>query len=298
MNGPITPTGVLVPRIEVGDPEWLRVMSASKIAAVLGLSPWESRFSLYHRMRGAVGDDGNDNTRRGHYLEPAIAAWFADQHPDWRIEATGTWLHHQRPWQAATPDRLATLPDGEVELVELKSSAMVEDWGDPGTDQIPVYYRAQVIWQMDVLGLHRCHVAVILPFLEFRSFVVDYDETEAQVMRDAAITFLGDIEAGVRPGIDDSSATYQVVRELHPDIDGEDKEIPTELAVEYRTTCDRYDHVKAMKQQLTSRITDAMGTAKYATSQGQRIAMRVPGRGDNPPFLRPCKPATTKGAAA
>jgi len=37
----VTPSGVLVPRIEPGNPEWLRVMSASKIAAVLGLSPWE-----------------------------------------------------------------------------------------------------------------------------------------------------------------------------------------------------------------------------------------------------------------
>jgi putative phage-type endonuclease len=297
MTDPITPTGVLVPRIEVGDPEWLRVMSASKIAAVLGLSPWESRFSLYHRMRGAVGDDGNDNTRRGHYLEPAIAAWFADQHPDWRIETTGTWLHHQRPWQAATPDRLATLPDGEVELVELKSSAMVEDWGDPGTDQIPVYYRAQVIWQMDVLGLHRCHVAVILPFLEFRSFVVDYDETEAQVMRDAAITFLGDIEAGVRPGIDDSSATYQVVRELHPDIDGDEIEIGRELADGYTLSCERLDFWKSEKQRFTSTITDAMGTARYATTGGNRVAMRVPGRGGKSPFLRPCKATTNRSAA-
>src|SRR6266704_493758 len=162
----ITPTGVLVPRIEPGSREWLRVMSASKIPAVLGLSPWESRFSLYHRMTGMVGDDTNDQTRRGHYLEPAIAAWFADQHPDWRIQETGTWLHPQRPWQAASPDRTATLPDGSVELVECKSSAMFEDWGEPGTDEIPVYHRGQVIWQMDTVGLRRCHVAVILPFLE------------------------------------------------------------------------------------------------------------------------------------
>ncbi len=294
----VTPTGVLVPRIEVGDPEWLRVMSASKIAAVLGLSPWESRFSLYHRMTGAVSDDGNDATRRGHYLEPAIAAWFADQHPEHHVEKTGTWLHHERPHQAATPDRLVTAPDGNVELLECKSSAIVEGWGAADTDEIPVYYRAQVIWQLDTLGLQRCHVAVILPFLEFRSYVIEHDAGEAQVMRDAAALFLADVAAGNRPAIDDSSATYQVVRELHPDIDGDDREIPADLARSWQQACAQFDHIKGQKQLLTSRVTDAMGTARYATSQGDRVAMRVPGRGTNPPFLRPCKAATSKGEAA
>jgi len=293
----IVPSGVLVPRIEPGNPEWLTIMSASKIAAVLGLSPWESRFSLYHRMTGMVGDDGNEQTRRGHYLEPAIAAWFADQHPDWRLEETGTWLHPERRWQAATPDRIVHLPDGTVELVECKSSGMFEGWGDPGTDTIPVYYRGQVIWQLDTLGLQRCHVAVILPFLEFRSYVVEYDPGEAQFMRDTAADFLADIRNGNRPPIDGSDATYQVVRQLHPDIDGDDREIPANLALDYRIACAEYDAAELTKRGLTSEIIDLMGTARYATWQSERVAMRVPGRKGKPPFLRPCK-ATTKGETA
>lgn len=297
MSTPITPTGILVPRIEVGDPEWLRVMSASKIAAVVGLSPWESPFSLYHRMTGQVSDNGNDATRRGHYLEPAIAAWFADQHPDRIVETTGTWIHHQRPTQAATPDRLVTDQDGNVELLECKSSAIAEDWGAAGTDEIPVYYRGQVIWQLDTLGLKRCHVAVLLPFLEFRSFVVDYDADEAKFMRDRAEQFLADVAARNRPAIDDSAVTYQVVRELHPDIDGDDAEVTPDLAFGYRDACTRFDEVKAEKQGLTSQLLDAMGTARYARCEGQRVAMRVPGRGTNPPFLRPCKADTNRSAA-
>lgn len=294
MTAPIIPTGVLVPRIEVGNPEWLRVMSASKIAAVLCLSPWESRFSLYHRMQGLVGDDSNDATRRGTYLEAGVAAWFADQLPDHHVAATGTWLHPQRPWQAATPDRLVTTPGGDVELLECKTSSIVENWGDPGTDEIPVYYRAQTIWQLDTLGLKRCHVAVLLPYLEFRRYTVEFDEAEAQVMREAAQEFLDDLEHGNRPPIDDTAATYQVIRELCPDIDGESVEIPGELANSYTTSCNRRDFWTREKQRHTSTITDVMGSARYATHQGQRIAMRVPGKGLNPPFLRPCKPTTNK----
>jgi putative phage-type endonuclease len=297
VNGPITPSGVLVPRIEVGDPEWLRVMSASKIAAVLGLSPWESKFSLYHRMTGAVTDEGNDATRRGHYLEPAIAAWFTDQHPDWRIEPTGTWLHKDRSWQAATPDRTATLPDGDVELVELKSSADDEGWGDPDTDQIPVYYRAQVIWQMDVLGLRRCHIAVLLPHLKFQAYVVDYDPAEAEFMRTAAEEFLADLQAGNRPPIDDSTATYKVVRELHPDIDGEEREVPAELATEFLDAIDAEHDAKAAGRLARARMADAMGSARYAVANQTRIARRQTTDGCTP-YVVACQTTKQRRAAA
>jgi len=294
----ITPTGIEGPIITPGSDEWLRVMSASKIAAVMGLSSFESRFSLYHRMTGLVGDEDSDEKRRGHYLEPAIAAWFADKRPDLTISPTGTWVHQERAWQVATPDRLAVDQDGNVECVELKSWATVDGWGEPGTDEIPVGIRCQVIWQLDTLGLQRCHIAVILPFLEFQAYVVDYDAGEAQFMRDAATDFLADIRNGVRPPIDGSDATYQVVRQLHPDIDGDDREIPGYLASAYRRACDAYTAARTDKQGLTSEIIDLMGTARYATWQSERVAMRVPGREGKPPFLRPCKTdARQRGAA-
>lgn len=298
MTPAVTPSGVLVPRIEPGNPEWLKIMSASKIAAVLGLSPWESRFSLYHRMTGMVGDDSNDSTRRGHYLEAGILAWFADQHPDWQIAKTGTWLHEERSWQAATPDSLAILPDGTTELVEAKTHAEMDKWGEPGTDNVPVYYRAQAMWQLDTLGLKRCHLAVLMPFLTFQPYIIDYNPAEAALLREAATEFLDDIANGNRPAIDDSDVTYQVIRQLHPEVDGTDKEIPGYLASAYRRACENYTQAKRDKQGLTSEITDTMGSARYATWQGERIAMRVPGREGCPPFLRPCKAAKNRGETA
>lgn len=295
---PLKPSGIEGPIVIPGSPEWLQVMSASKIAAVLGLSPWESRFSLWHRMAGMVGDDSNDSTRRGHYLESGILSWFADQHPDWQIAKTGTWLHPERAWQAATPDSIVVLPDGTHELVEAKTHAEMDKWGDPGTDDVPVYYRVQAMWQLDTLGLQRCHLAVLMPFLTFQPYVIEYNPTEAMLMRDAAVDFLADLANGNRPPIDGSDATYQVIRQLHPDINGDDKEIPGYLASAYRRACTAYAEAKRDKQGLTSEILDTLGQARYATWQGERVAMRVPGRGQNPPFLRPCKDSKTGAEAA
>ena len=49
-------TAVLLPDLQPGSPDWQTRMTASKVAAVLGLSPWESRFSLWHRMSGLISN--------------------------------------------------------------------------------------------------------------------------------------------------------------------------------------------------------------------------------------------------
>lgn len=278
-----TPTGVLVPRLEPGTDEWMRHMSASKIAAVVGLSPWESKFSLYHRMAGLVPrEETSDVMARGHYLEPAIAAWFADQHPDMQVTTTGTFLHRDRTWQAATPDRLGIHPDGAVDVVECKSAGDAAGWGEPGTDEIPIYYRCQVMWQLDTLGLDRCHVAVILPHLTFAEYVIDYDADEARILRDAAEQFLADLHAGQRPDIDDSTATHQVVRELHPDIDGSRADVPDDLAITYLAAVAAEKAAKDEKRAATSQMLDHMGDARDAYWNGTKIAYRMAKNGDTP----------------
>jgi putative phage-type endonuclease len=278
-------TGIPIPLLEPGSPEWLRCMSASKVAAVLGLSKYDSPFSLYHRMRGTVAaDPDNELTRRGHYLEPAIRAWFADQHPDWAVQTTGSWRHPDRHWQTASPDGLVVLADGAVEGFEAKSAISDEDeWGEPGTDQVPVGVRAQVQWQMDTIGTRRTHVACLSAFLEFKAYVVDYDPADVETIRDASAKFLARVEAGQQPSIDEAAVTYRVLRELHPDIDDVNVEISMGLANDYRAAVDACKAAETAKQLQTSLIAEAMGNARRAVDpMGVAVAIRTSKQGGTP----------------
>ena len=225
---------------------------------------------------------------RGHYLEPAIAAWFADQHPDWTVTTTGTFAHATDPRLVAAADRLVAHPDGHTELLECKSAGDLEHYGDPLTDDIPVGYRAQVMWQLLVTGLRRCHVAVILPFLEFRPFVVDFDEAEAAYLIGEARQFLGSLEANVPPDLDGHKATYEAVRQLHPDIADERVDTPAELAVAYVEAVEACRRAEAAKREASARLVDHMGSAKAAYFGGVCIARRQAKR-DGVPFLVPAK---------
>jgi putative phage-type endonuclease len=281
-------TGISVPPLDPGSTEWLKTMSASKVAAALGVSPYESPFSLWHRMANLIpGSSDEPHLARGHYLEGGIVAWFNDQHPDWTIQPGGSWVHPEKLDHTASPDRVLYLPGQEIRGLEVKTGANDDEWGDPGTDEIPVGYRAQVMWQMYVLGTRITHVAVLSAYLELREYVVVYDQAEVDFIVTQAQAFQDSLPTGPtpqRPSIDTHSATYEALRVLHPEIDGTDVELDPDTARQY---C----HAKHLLAKATkadtyakSLVLDEMGDARRARYLGQTIATRQP-NGEHTPKL-------------
>jgi putative phage-type endonuclease len=283
------PAGVLLDTPLVpGSPEWLTKMSASKIAALCGLSTYESPFSLWLRMRGDIPPEPDDDVkRRGHYLEPSIAAWFADQHPDWQIDTTSTWQHRHRDWQIASPDRVVRKPGGVTDLLQCKSAngADGDEWGDVLTDEIPPGVYAQCLWELDVTGFDRCHVAVLGPYLEFAEYVIERDEREQALLRERALAFMQSIERGERPDPDEHGATYQAVRHLHPLIERRDVDLDGDLAVAFCRSRAALKKAEARAQLLTTRVADALGTGRRARHGNRTIAYRAAKGDDGLPYL-------------
>ncbi|GAB3472200.1 YqaJ viral recombinase family nuclease [Actinophytocola sediminis] len=307
-------TAVYLGSWEPGSPDWhaarAQGLGGSEIAPVLGLSPWESRFSLWHRKTGlAAPTVENDVMYWGKLLESAIRDEWNRRHDDDTTtliaRADGTFHHRARPWQIANPDgvvRRYRAGVGKVDsLLECKTARTDDGWGEEGTDEIPVYYRTQCLWYLDVFGLDLCHVAVLIGGSDYREYQVTYSADECEFMRAKAVEFLGTVQRGERPDIDSHDATYQVVRELHPDIDDVEVEVPAEIAVPYLAAITDHKAATEEKQRTTALLADVMGSARRAYIDGQQIAMRVPSRGpDSPPSVRhtPIKAPGQKVAAA
>lgn len=280
------PTGTPVPNLEPGSADWLRTMSASKVAAALGLSPYESPFSLWHRMADLIpAQDDAPHLARGHYLEDGICRWFVDQHPGWTIQPGGSWARHDNELYTASPDRLTITDSSELRGLEVKTAADDNEWGEPGTDQIPVGYRAQCMWQMDVVGTRVTHVAVLSAYLELREYVVHYDVDEAEFIRRTCQEFLDTLPGGLaerRPGIDERIETYNALRKLHPDIDPIDVELDPETARQYCHARHALAKAEAAAQHATSLLADELGNAKTAKFLGNTIARRQSKNGGVP----------------
>lgn len=287
--------------LEPGSPEWLREMTASKVAAVLGLSPWQSRFSLWYEMAGQVPHgDGTAQMARGHYLEDGIARYVADQY-GFNVGPGLCWRNRERPWQVASPDRLAypvydgahLHPDRATAVVEVKTAADWEHWGPDGSDEIPVYYRAQAVWQMDCLGVDTAYVGVLLPRLELRSYVLHPVEGEAEFIREEARAFLDSLAAGDPPDVDKHSETYSTLRALHPDIVGGEVPLDPELAYAYAHAVVDLRRAEDEHTLQRSRVAAAMGDAKTAVVDGVTVATRTPAPKTGVPYV-----AATRSKAA
>ncbi|MDT0451851.1 YqaJ viral recombinase family protein [Streptomyces hesseae] len=264
--------GALVP----GTAEWDRarsglVITATEVAAVMGLSPWQTPSSLWHRKAGTAPRRKTAPTaamKWGIRLEPVIAEVFAEAHPDLAVHTTGTWASRTRGWQRATPDRIITPADGgPAALLEIKTSRDAEDWGAG----VPSYYRCQVLWQLDTLGLDRGHVAVLVGGQDYREYTVTYDATEAEEMRETAAEFLRSIAAGEPPS-DESLAVSPSDRHL-PDPVG-NVDIEPDLAEAYRSAVLASHRAAARKTDIAATVLAAMGDARHCRSAGQTVATR------------------------
>lgn len=281
-----TPTGILLPTVEPGSAEWLTRMSASKVAAVMGLSPYESPFSLWHRMAGLIAPQEQTTAMsRGHYLEPAIAAWFADQHPDWQVTPAGTYVAADDERWAATPDRLVTTDAGELRLLECKSEGDDEAWGEPLSEDIPIHYRCQVQWQMAVTGARTTHVGLLSKYLRFAEYVVPFDAADAGALMAKAAVFMDSLPEGPhprRPDIDSHDRTYAAVRELHPGLDDPDVDLDLDVARRYCAAVTARKAAVTEETAAKSAVADAMGDARRALFAGDVIATRKSKNGGLP----------------
>lgn len=288
-------TAVLLGSYTPGTPDWdgarrLRV-GGSEVAAVLGLSPWESPFSLWWRKRGAIpATTDNDLMWWGRAMEPVIADRFALEHPEMAVRTCGTYVHEERGYQLISPDRIGFHADGRWELVEIKNAYEGEQWGDADTEDVPVYYRCQVMWLMDVFGASECYLVVYFGGGKYREYRIAYDATDAQILRKRVEEFLASVEAGHAPEIDSHPATYETIRELHPDIDDADVELPAELADPYLDALAAKIAAEQARALTSARVADYMGNARravYPREDGslRSIATRVAKKGGNP-YLR------------
>ena len=154
----------LIGTYRAGSSEWHEARRAglggSEIAAVVGLSPWESAWHLWQVKAGNLEPSNLDSVRLriGSHLEDAVVA--EGRHRGHFMRRTGMWRHEGRQWQLAEPDRLLTKtargrrPVGVFEAKTVDPS-MAWEWGPDGggADDIPPHYRAQVAWYLSCLDL-------------------------------------------------------------------------------------------------------------------------------------------------
>lgn len=289
-----------------GSDEWRGMITASKIPAILKLSRWQSEYSLWHEMKGLYTRDAPDETRMqmGHLAEDFLAkAWQYKKREETGVKYQLNQFDRYRQTYELTytnPDlpfpNLATIDrrginrkqsgDGRFWIIEAKTASDLRDWGEPGnTDGVPPDYLAQVMFQMGVSGVHNASIIAVDYNFKPEIWDIEFKPSLFDHMVNKAARFYKSLSQDEPPELDDSVATYETVRGIHPDIDkGSKIEISLELASQYLDAVHASDAAETNLRGAKTRLLAEMGNANIATvdngtDKPVKIADRRPGRG-------------------
>ena len=216
---------------------------------------------------------------RGHYLESAILEWWKDQHEIADISEQAYITREDLPWAGATLDARAAMSNGENAIVEVKTSTHTDEWGESGTDQIPSMYLTQVYFSLALSGADVAYIAVLGAFLEFKEFVVRPDKAIQDSLIEKCRVFHESLSSDVAPDLDNSLATFECLKALHPDIDkGTVAHIDKGIADLYLAAITLEKHWIENARAAKSKILELAGRANYVEADGVRVARRQPNR--------------------
>jgi len=254
--------------------ERLTGIGGSDAAAVLGFNPYKTPFQVYLEKRGEAEPEDLSNKAAvewGNRLEDVVAAAYAEK-TGTVVRRVNTLLRSdQHPFAIAHLDRRIV---GVKKGLEVKTAgtwvAQTDAWGEPGTDQVPEPYIAQVQHYMAVTDYVEFDLAVLIGGQDFRIYTIPRDEEFIAGMMAAEAEFWAAVQSGNPPAavtIADARRRFPVSKNVEIEATAEIAQAESTLRVveaELKAT-------KAMHDDLVGQIQGFMGEADTLTRGGIRI---------------------------
>lgn len=255
-------------------------ISASEVAAIVNLSPWEGGWTVWAKKQGLLSVEMNEQMFLGHLLEPVVADVYARRNPGVTLEISDTLAHPTEPWALATPDRIVANESGERWLLECKSGGAhsAKEWGE-GADEIPVHYLVQVQWQLYVTGLARCDVGGYVGG-EMRFHRIERnDAIIAALVSKCRAWWERHVRDGEEPGLDAILSTTEALSAVYPEASGPLRDATddeAEILTEYLAARDRLKAAEIEVDLHANRLRAVIAEDEGIARGGVRATWKAP----------------------
>jgi putative phage-type endonuclease len=186
---------IVEPPLEPGSQAWHDFrrrtgIGASEMGAVLGLSRYSTPTEVYLEKKGLLPprvevDDGP--MYFGRLLEPVVLDVYAQRTGRAVFKPKTAFRSVEHRWMFANLDGVVV--DDSRRIVEVKTAYSKEDWGEPGSDDVPPVYMVQVQQQLRVMGADVADLAVLFHGSEFAIYTVEADPALQDMIIEAGSEF-------------------------------------------------------------------------------------------------------------
>ncbi len=178
---------ILVETENLSKEEWLRYrkqgIGGSDVAAILGISKWNSAIQLWMDKTNQTNEpvEINEAMEWGTILESIICDHFAMVTGKTVMEVKAMLQHPEHPFMLADVDGVTTDENGYPAILEIKTAS--EYKRDEWSEGVPAYYQTQVQHYLCVTGVSKAYVAVLFGGNSFKIYEVDADpEIQSMLM--------------------------------------------------------------------------------------------------------------------
>ena len=257
-------------------PEWEQErrhsIGASEVAAVMGMSPWDTKLGIYRSKLGIDREFDPVLGYIGHASEAIIAGWV-EQYSDQRgvqLEPAFMARSIEYPWLHASFDRVSHDSAGGLVTWQFKTA---HQYGGHHWDEgVPTDIRVQVQTEMLVAGTRGAWVVVWIGGREFRLF---WEARDQQFIDDYLLPgtrelWFTHIEERIPP----EPTTVAEINAEYPSDAGTTLEGSENVAEAADRRAVLLSDIKAQQAEadaLSLTIGQYMGTAETLTYQGRRI---------------------------
>lgn len=188
--------------------ERMKGVGGSDVAAILGLSKWSTPYDVWQSKLGlADPTPDNDAMMWGRLLEPVIRQAYAERTGLAVAVPSDPLVMPGYSFARANLDGIRS--DGRI--VEIKTARYGDEWGEEGSDEVPIAYALQVQHYMMVAGADVADVAVLIGGSDFRVYTVEADQSVHDMILDAEAGFWELVQTKTPPPVmsfSDAVAAY------------------------------------------------------------------------------------------
>ena len=254
-------------------------IGGSDIGAILGLSKFRSALAVWMEKTGKeVKALDSLPLRFGSFAEEFVASEYTRHTGVDLIHEESIYLHSQHSFMSAHIDRFVHgdgLSNAATRLLECKTANPFArgEWGEPGTDQVPMSYLCQCIWYMAITGIEQCDLAVLFGNSDFRIYEITRDlELEALII-ERALHFWNEYVLKDTPPPARTEDDYQALfKKSDPSKTIEANSKTVELIRQLQSLNTQSGDVEEQITQIKQHIMNEMKEAEALSYQGNVIA--------------------------